>query len=186
MLSASSLSASSALLGSARQQAASSTAVADNEVAPHHFTVAIRVRPPVPRELNGPRPYRSIVQLDRYTVLALWYGFLPDLCRFSGRRQICLLEEAYDDTVVSKQVFTFDNVFGPDDAQADVYEGTAKAAVMRTLQGYNASVLAYGQTGTGKTWSMEGDTLLSNDRDSKHRGIISRATHQLFSCRKRV
>jgi len=57
-----------------------------------------------------------------------------------------------------------------------VYENTAREAVLSTLQGYNACIIAYGQTGTGKTYTMEGFT---NEQD---RGIIPRATEEIFQC----
>jgi kinesin family protein 3/17 len=37
-----------------------------------------------------------------------------------------------------------------------VYESAARPAVCSVLEGYNATILAYGQTGTGKTFTMEG------------------------------
>jgi DNA replication protein DnaC len=58
--------------------------------------------------------------------------------------------------LVGNHQFHFDSVYGPHDEQADVYEQTARPAVLSVLQGYNATILAYGQTGTGKTYTMEG------------------------------
>ena len=43
-----------------------------------------------------------------------------------------------------------------DSSQQEVYETTAKPAVISILQGYNSTIFAYGQTGTGKTFTMEG------------------------------
>ncbi len=43
------------------------------------------------------------------------------------------------------------------------------------LQGYNAAIIAYGQTGTGKTFTMEGD------RAGPGRGIIPRAIEDVFA-----
>ena len=48
--------------------------------------------------------------------------------------------------------FTFDKVFGPEATQADVFEYSVAPLVLSSLQGYNATVFAYGQTGTGKTY----------------------------------
>lgn len=44
------------------------------------------------------------------------------------------------------------------------------------IQGYNATIIAYGQTGTGKTYSMEGFT------DAEQRGIIPRSIEEIFNC----
>lgn len=54
------------------------------------------------------------------------------------------------------QNFTFDYVYNENSTQEFVYENTAKNAVLSVLEGYNATILAYGQTGTGKTHTMEG------------------------------
>ena len=40
-----------------------------------------------------------------------------------------------------------------------MYESAAKPVVMSIIVGYNGSIIAYGQTGTGKTWTMEGGDL---------------------------
>lgn len=54
------------------------------------------------------------------------------------------------------QSFTFDYVYDERSSQEFVYENTAKQSVISVLEGYNATVIAYGQTGTGKTHTMEG------------------------------
>ena len=59
--------------------------------------------------------------------------------------------------------------------QQQVYETTARESVLSTLQGYNASIIAYGQTSAGKTYTMEGF-------DSEElRGIIPRAIEEIFN-----
>ena len=45
--------------------------------------------------------------------------------------------------------FTFDVVFGPDSKQVDVYNECARKIVDSVLEGYNGTIFAYGQTGTG-------------------------------------
>ncbi|ESN92261.1 hypothetical protein HELRODRAFT_103862 [Helobdella robusta] len=52
--------------------------------------------------------------------------------------------------------FTFDTVFAPDCKQVDVYNVVARPIVECVLEGYNGTIFAYGQTGTGKTFTMEG------------------------------
>jgi kinesin family protein 3/17 len=54
-------------------------------------------------------------------------------------------------------------VYGPEATQSHVYETTARPAVLSVLEGYNATILAYGQTGTGKTFTMEGFKYHQND-----------------------
>lgn len=50
--------------------------------------------------------------------------------------------------------------------------------MLSSLEGYNASIFAYGQTGTGKTYTMEGFKYNSRDRQ---RGIIPRAIQEIFN-----
>ncbi|KAL5205447.1 hypothetical protein ABZP36_033656 [Zizania latifolia] len=57
--------------------------------------------------------------------------------------------------VSSKKVFRFDSVFSPEEDQEKVFEKTAPFATS-VLDGYNVCIFAYGQTGTGKTFTMEG------------------------------
>jgi kinesin family protein 3/17 len=45
------------------------------------------------------------------------------------------------------------------------------------LRGYNATVFAYGQTGTGKTHTMEGFKYNGTD---PHRGIVPRSMEEIF------
>jgi Kinesin motor domain len=50
-------------------------------------------------------------------------------------------------------------------------------AIENCLEGYNATLLAYGQTGTGKTYTMEG---FSYDGQNPNRGIIPRSIEDIF------
>lgn len=85
----------------------------------------------------------------------------------------------------SKKTYTYDHVFGPDASQADVFEGIVMPIVDEVLQGYNCTVFAYGQTGTGKTHTMEGrrdeDMVgIQERRLAENAGIIPRAVKQVF------
>ncbi|CAL1688462.1 unnamed protein product [Lasius platythorax] len=78
--------------------------------------------------------------------------------------------------------FTFDKVFGPSSKQVDVYNAVVSPLLEEVLAGYNCTVFAYGQTGTGKTFTMEG---VSNDptlhwQSDTMAGIIPRALSHLF------
>ena len=71
--------------------------------------------------------------------------------------------------------FTFDGVLGPHASQEGVYDAAARDVVESVLQGFNGTVLAYGQTGAGKTYSITGPL---NSYES--RGITPRAIAHLF------
>lgn len=74
--------------------------------------------------------------------------------------------------------FTFDYVFPPKTTQANVYEKCMEPLVKSCLEGYNATVFAYGQTSSGKTYTIGGtDSAGVLEEDY---GIILRAVKQLF------
>ncbi|KAJ1829416.1 tubulin-dependent ATPase kip3 [Coemansia sp. RSA 2599] len=52
--------------------------------------------------------------------------------------------------------FVFDRVYGEDSTQKDVYEGTTRGLLDSVMNGYNATVFAYGATGCGKTYTISG------------------------------
>jgi kinesin family protein 3/17 len=72
--------------------------------------------------------------------------------------------------------FTFDAVYAPNTRQEVLYKQSASSIVDSVLQGYNGTIFAYGQTGTGKTFTMEG---VNHDEELK--GIIPRAFMQIFA-----
>lgn len=47
-------------------------------------------------------------------------------------------------------VFSFDRIFGSESSQVQVFQDTALPLIADVLAGYNATIFAYGQTGTGK------------------------------------
>ena len=75
--------------------------------------------------------------------------------------------------------YTFDHCFNAESTQERVYNATVRPSVDAVRQGFNATVFAYGQTGTGKTHTMQG-----TDADP---GVAPRAVSQLFdSLRRRM
>ncbi|KAJ8754766.1 hypothetical protein K2173_012155 [Erythroxylum novogranatense] len=82
------------------------------------------------------------------------------------------------------RVFTFDKVFGPSAQQRDLYEQAVVPIVNEVLEGFNCTIFAYGQTGTGKTYTMEGECKRSksgpNGELPPEAGVIPRAVKQIF------
>ncbi|KAI9118075.1 hypothetical protein K1719_010407 [Acacia pycnantha] len=58
----------------------------------------------------------------------------------------------------SFDAYTLDNVFGDDCSTQQVYEAAVKQVALSVLSGINSSVFAYGQTSSGKTYTMTGIT----------------------------
>eukprot|EP01050_Picozoa_sp_SAG11_P005996 SAG11_NODE_448_length_9392_cov_17.782978_4_plen_235_part_00 len=71
--------------------------------------------------------------------------------------------------------FKVDNVFGSFATQVEVYDQTMPPIIKDVLRGFQSTVFAYGQTGTGKTHTMEGIV-----DDPEQMGIIPRAANHLF------
>ncbi|GFR49188.1 hypothetical protein Agub_g11212 [Astrephomene gubernaculifera] len=119
--------------------------------------VLVRVRPPLPRELM----FDSGVEVRPPYDVKVY----NDAQEFSGR---------------------YHHVFGEESAQAEVYE-KVRDCVPLALAGYNSTIFAYGQTGTGKTFTMMGDDPAMDGAapgvgggGGGGPGIIPRAVKELF------
>ncbi|KAL7620832.1 tubulin-dependent ATPase kip3 [Parahypoxylon ruwenzoriense] len=73
---------------------------------------------------------------------------------------------------VKDQVFAFDRIFDENTSQTEVYEATTKGLLDSVLDGYNATVFAYGATGCGKTHTITGTSQMP--------GIIFLTMQELF------
>ncbi|KAL0078861.1 P-loop containing nucleoside triphosphate hydrolase protein [Phycomyces blakesleeanus] len=80
----------------------------------------------------------------------------------------------------SKKVYSFDHVFDDQSTQEHVYNEVAQPILDEVLRGYNCTILAYGQTGTGKTYTMEGDLSDHAGKHGPEAGIIPRTIYKLF------
>ncbi|XP_050689036.1 kinesin-like protein KIF11-B [Eriocheir sinensis] len=96
-----------------------------------------------------------------------------------GGREVVVKERPTDKFA---KTFTFDHVFGPDSKQIDVYKAVAKNSVEEVLSGFNCTIFAYGQTGTGKTFTMEGERVPDSTtwEEDPLAGIIPRCVNHLF------
>lgn len=74
------------------------------------------------------------------------------------------------------KVFTFDSVYDWNSKQIDLYDETFRPLVDSVLLGFNGTIFAYGQTGTGKTYTMEGVR-----NDPERRGVIPNSFEHIFT-----
>uniref|UniRef100_A0A1A8KZF0 Kinesin-like protein n=1 Tax=Nothobranchius pienaari TaxID=704102 RepID=A0A1A8KZF0_9TELE len=74
------------------------------------------------------------------------------------------------------KIFTFDSVYDWNSKQIDLYDETFRPLVDSVLLGFNGTIFAYGQTGTGKTFTMEG---IRND--AERRGVIPNSFEHIFT-----
>ncbi|WCJ40762.1 Kinesin heavy chain [Euphorbia peplus] len=78
--------------------------------------------------------------------------------------------------------FSFDKVFYESSKQDDVYQFLGLPIVRDAVNGINGTIITYGQTGAGKTFSMEGPSVLEPDEGKK--GLLPRVVDGLFNCIK--
>lgn len=95
-----------------------------------------------------------------------------------NRREVSVVQN-----IANKQIdrtFMFDKVFGPNSQQMDLFDQAVCPIIFEVLEGYNCTIFAYGQTGTGKTYTMEGGTRKKNGEFPSDAGVIPRAVRKIF------
>ncbi|KAL0233491.1 hypothetical protein PCE1_002006 [Barthelona sp. PCE] len=117
----------------------------------NNVDVVIRVRPVLPKELENNDVDRALTIDNQELTINRSYGFK------------------------SSKKFSFDSILQESTNQKQVFERMQRA-VDYTLSGYNACVLCYGQSGSGKTYTLLNDEGLH----TKHEGIIPRAMKHIF------
>ncbi|KAM0904004.1 hypothetical protein ACQ4PT_018306 [Festuca glaucescens] len=116
--------------------------------------VAVRLRPRNAEEQAADADFADCVELQ------------PELKRLKLRKNNW-----------ESDTFEFDEVLTEFSSQKRVYEVVAKPVVESVLEGYNGTVMAYGQTGTGKTFTLG----RLGDEDTAARGIMVRAMEDILA-----
>ena len=103
--------------------------------------------------------------------------------------QDSVLVERYA-SYVERKIFKFDSVFGPESSQHHLFCAEVQPVLALALKGLPCTIFAYGQTGTGKTFSLEGhhsslsalfsDTSACGGLLPKGAGIVPRTIKYLF------
>jgi hypothetical protein len=101
------------------------------------------------------------------------HGTLPVVSASTADKTVTLLKGS--GSRQTKTSYKFDSVFTAFSTQEDVFDATLKPVIKDVLMGYESTVFAYGQTGTGKTHTMEGDL-----NDSNLFGVIPRSAATIF------
>ena len=125
------------------------------------------------REKDSSLPFRSVASVseDKTTISLIEYlGFEFD----EALKQKEIIDNPSN---FLPHPYTFDHIFDMDSTQEDVYKISAVPAVESLISGFNSTIFAYGQTGTGKTYTMEG---FSYDYLSPKKGLIPRAIENIF------
>uniref|UniRef100_A0A2C9WAH6 Vacuolar protein 8 n=1 Tax=Manihot esculenta TaxID=3983 RepID=A0A2C9WAH6_MANES len=133
---------------------ASTGAAKDDAGVPGRVRVAVRLRPRNAEEMVADADFADCVELQ------------PELKRLKLRKN------NWD-----SDTYEFDEVLTEFASQKRVYEVVAKPVVESVLGGYNGTVMAYGQTGTGKTYTLG----RLGEEDTAARGIMVRAMEDIFA-----
>jgi hypothetical protein len=120
---------------------------------------AVRVRPPLTHEDPG-------------------FDLIPQRFRSPRCHVTSPSSLAVDPAAGGRKVFVFDRVFGEDVDQEGVFEYVSDS-VNSFVEGYNVSILAYGQSGAGKSYTM-GTTGPGDQGNVQVMGIIPRAAALLY------
>ncbi|KAG6606153.1 Kinesin-like protein KIN-UA, partial [Cucurbita argyrosperma subsp. sororia] len=136
-----------------RSSPASLGAAKDDGGVPGRVRVAVRLRPRNSEELIADADFADCVELQ------------PELKRLKLRKN------NWD-----SDTYEFDEVLTEFASQKRVYEVVAKPVVESVLDGYNGTIMAYGQTGTGKTYTLG----RLGEEDTADRGIMVRAMEDIL------
>ncbi|XP_002044329.2 kinesin-like protein KIF17 isoform X1 [Drosophila sechellia] len=115
-----------------------------------NIKVVVRCRPMNQTEKKG--NCQNIVEIDEFTV---------SVTNPSARRS-------------QQKKFIFDSVYNMKTNTEVIYDEMCYSLVESAIEGYNGTIFAYGQTGCGKTHTMQGDENLSNS------GIIPKCFDHIF------
>ncbi|KAH6920353.1 hypothetical protein HPB50_028659 [Hyalomma asiaticum] len=78
------------------------------------------------------------------------------------------------------KTFTYDYVFGEESRQVQVYDACVSKLLPKVFEGFNVTIFAYGQSGSGKTFTMGTSCSSNDDARSEDAGIIPRAVKDIF------
>ena len=149
--------------GASATPSASAISEVDGEAAEKHearpMTVGVRVRPLSSRETK--KAAKSVLTVTDGSKI-----FAADPDEKMGGRDYLRLDKTKD------HAYRFDNAFGPEASSLDIYRACLQPVVRAVGQGYHGSCFAYGATGSGKTYTMMGESAAP--------GVMPMAVQELF------
>ncbi|KAI0703557.1 kinesin [Cytidiella melzeri] len=147
--------------------------------------VALRIRPPTNQDSTSipARFQRTVINASSPTTVAV---DATTSTPSSVGSSTAAAAPTSSTSAGKKQTFTFDQVHGPATTQHALFTSTAQPLISRFVDGFNCTILAYGQTSSGKTFTMTGVDLDADPMDpSNLMGIIPRAIAHIFArCRE--
>lgn len=85
------------------------------------------------------------------------------------------------DRVQNRNFFTFDHTIGEEATNSEVYQTVAKNIVSSFVDGLNGTIFCYGQTSSGKTFTMQGSGSIEDGSIHENGGLLHFAAHDLFN-----
>ncbi|CAN1236588.1 Kinesin-like protein KIN-UB [Linum grandiflorum] len=137
-----------------RRNSTGSFSAAGDDGVPGRVRVAVRLRPRNAEEMVADADFADCVELQ------------------AESKRLKLRKNNWD-----SDTYEFDEILTEFASQKRVYEVVAKPVVESVLDGYNGTVMAYGQTGTGKTFTVGH----LGDGDTASRGIMVRAMEDILA-----
>ncbi|KAI0217349.1 Kinesin- protein 11, partial [Massospora cicadina] len=112
---------------------------------------------PLPKKISGAKGcnIQVVVRLrgpnaKEKAAKSLNVVYIPE----NSTKEIKIINDAYDRR--EPPIFRFDHAFGPQTTQGELFETVVSPILDEVLMGFNCTIFAYGQTGTGKTYPSVG------------------------------
>ncbi|KAJ6645346.1 Kinesin-like protein Klp68D [Pseudolycoriella hygida] len=134
--------------------------------------VVVRCRPMSKKELENNSKSFSGKERSTNEIIGNEFKQVVDVY---PNRGVIEIQNPSDINRENPKMFTYDAVYDHRSTQQDIYDEVVRPLVSSVLEGFNCCVFAYGQTGTGKTFTMEGVRTNENLK-----GIIPRAFEQIW------
>ena len=133
----------------------------------NNMLVAVRARPLTKSELEDSN-YNTISVPNKDTLTITFpTEYIPD-----DMSEIYLAGEQIKITKIKEVSYNYDFVFNEKTSQNEVYRYTTSSLINQVVDGFSATILAYGATGSGKTYTMVGK--------GENTGLMIRSIRDLF------
>ena len=129
------------------------------------FTVAIRMRPLNSKETNTAGAGRVWRVLPKHNAVS----------------QTTNTGKPLPEIMEGRNFFNFDKTFGEKSTTKDVYSEIAAGITKSVVSGLNGTIFAYGQTSSGKTYTMQGEGTIEDGDGNEGGGIVHMAAKDIFS-----
>ena len=146
----------------------------ENKFIKNNMLVAVRSRPLSERELQFSNISTIKIQnREKLTITnPIQYKESEEGDKYINNEKNLII------TKTKEKQYAFDFAFDEETTQEDIYHFTTEMLINNVMEGFNATVFAYGATGSGKTYTMVGD--------DKNPGIMIRAISDLFNALNQV